>query len=136
MQIRCGPLTRLYIGLLTVYSTSLSFYEFARTLESYGHSYFIVVNAAMLIWLAVLSKAQLHGVLYNITFNEQVNWRKYSYLQSDGKFTNPFDLGSKLQNINDFLFSLSRYNNNNFMCIEEDACGQKHHSELECCKMH
>jgi hypothetical protein len=123
-------------GLLTVYSTSLSFYEFARTLESYGHSFFIVVNAAMLIWLAVLSKAQLHGVLYNITFNEQVNWRKYSYLQSDGKFTNPFDLVSKLQNINDFLFSLSRYNNNNFMCIEEDACGQKHHSELECCKMH
>ena len=55
---------------------------------------FLVFDGAVLFPVGMLTGAQVHQALRNITTNELANAHRYHYLRdADGKFRNPFDRG-------------------------------------------
>jgi palmitoyltransferase ZDHHC13/17 len=61
---------------------------------------FQVVNG---FWEASLWFQLFSGILGNITMNEKMHSKHYTHFWKDGKFSNPFDLGSAMANLRDFM---------------------------------
>ncbi len=61
-----------------------------------------------MLCLMVLTLVKYHVgelIVYNLTTNEQINVKRYTYLHNEfGHFSNPFDKGTDLNNFWDGLF--------------------------------
>lgn len=61
---------------------------------------FQIVNG---FWEASLWFQQASGILSNLTMNEKMHSKHYTHFWKDGKFHNPFDLGTPFANLRDFF---------------------------------
>jgi hypothetical protein len=64
--------------------------------ESWSHSYPLTACAGVIfLSVALLLRAQLHQIARNMTTNEAINGKRYTYLMDASKqFFNPFNKGA------------------------------------------
>jgi len=57
------------------------------------------------VWLTFQLIQQIYLICVNMTVNERINKQRYPYFWlEDGQFCNPFDQGSWIKNVKDFLY--------------------------------
>lgn len=65
--------------------------------------YLILFQILNGFWESSLWMQQFSGILSNLTMNEKMHSKHYTHFWKNGKFVNPFDVGSPLANLRDFM---------------------------------
>lgn len=102
---------KFFIGLLVTHAIAGTLWEITaiwlwrRTTISWTLLLFMIYSALWMLMIASLLAYHFQLMVANLTTNEQINMGKYAYMRNSyGLFDNPFDKGTKWDNILDSLF--------------------------------